>query len=108
MKTKNSINKEAIDKEVFKDDIPKNFKYPLYIVSRGYGQKEIKIKLQSEPLAENETSGQVYCDKINSEKGFEKWFKNYYPEKPERRRQLIEDLLTGNEIVRIASIYTDK
>ena len=86
----------------------KNFKFPLYIVSRGYGQKEIKIKIQSEPLAENETSGQVYCDKINNKKGFEKWFRSYYPEEPKRRQQLIEDLLAGNEIIRTGTIYTNK
>ena len=84
----------------------KNFKFPLYVISRGHGQKEIKIKLESEPLAESETSGQVYCDKIKSMAELGKWLKNYHSEESERHPLLIERLLVGDEIARIASIYT--
>ena len=84
----------------------KNFKFPLYIVSRGHGQEEIRIKLQSEPLAESEINGQVYCDKIDSKKELENWFNKYFPEEPERHPRLIKHLFTGNAIIRLAEIYT--
>ena len=84
----------------------KNFKFPLYIVSRGHGQEEIRIKLQSEPLAESEINGQVYCDKIDSKKELENWLKEYHSEDATHYPQLINQLLSGNTIIRIAEIYS--
>ena len=86
----------------------KKFKYPLYVISRGHGQKEIRINLQSKPLPESETSGQVYCDKVSSEKGLARWLQKYHTAEPAFRPGLIGELLEGNTITRTASIYTTK
>ena len=83
-----------------------NFKFPIFIVSKGYGQKEIKINLQPNPLAETETNAQIYCDKINNKKELENWLKEYHSEDSAHYPQLINQLLSGNTIIRIAEIYS--
>ena len=90
----------------YKVSIMKNFKFPLYVVSKGHGQKEIKINLKPNPLAETETNGQIYCDKINNKKELENWLKEYHSEDSAHYPQLIKQLLSGNTIIRIAKIYS--